>query len=363
MLVPSIFGISSIIMAAKGIKDGISAISNLSEAKDIINNAKSNYEREYEHTASVIESFINQDLAKIGEKKLEAMRLRERSIEIFSRLIEKLKVSDLELPDKNISVKDIVGEMKVERVQLVEGVKVLEGIVKSAGAAGLAYVGATGTAVAVGTASTGTAIASLSGVAARNAILAWFGGGSLAAGGGGMALGSIVLGGFVVAPALMFGGMVLNKYSEEKLAEAKAYEAKIEAELSKLRIIRNNINHSKKWLKIYSNTLDKLINLTEKLINQLIIIEDKAHNYGVRRFLNLFHLSWLLNLFHLSRYSPTDEEKVVLKYLFIINRSLKEILEIDLIDNTGLYALKKGVEAKVEKLNKQIDEIIQEGVL
>ena len=51
-------------------------------------------------------------------------------------------------------------------------------------------------------ASTGTAIATLSGAAATNATLAFFGGGSLAAGGLGMAGGTAVLGGLVAGPAL-----------------------------------------------------------------------------------------------------------------------------------------------------------------
>lgn len=45
---------------------------------------------------------------------------------------------------------------------------------------------------AFGTASTGASIAALEGAAATHAIWAWFGGGALADGGGGMALGSLV---------------------------------------------------------------------------------------------------------------------------------------------------------------------------
>jgi hypothetical protein len=70
-----------------------------------------------------------------------------------------------------------------------------------------ALLGIAGTA---GTASTGTAIATLSGAAATNATLAWLGGGALAAGGSGMALGTAVLGGVVVGPALLVGGLVLG---------------------------------------------------------------------------------------------------------------------------------------------------------
>jgi hypothetical protein len=50
----------------------------------------------------------------------------------------------------------------------------------------------TGAVGALATASTGTAISSLSGAAANSAILAWLGGGSLAAGGGGMAVGAVM---------------------------------------------------------------------------------------------------------------------------------------------------------------------------
>ena len=52
---------------------------------------------------------------------------------------------------------------------------------------------AMGVATTFGVASTGTAISTLSGAAATNAALAWLGGGTLAAGGGGMALGQTLL--------------------------------------------------------------------------------------------------------------------------------------------------------------------------
>ena len=73
----------------------------------------------------------------------------------------------------------------------------------TAGGGALGAVAATGVyaaAGAFGTASTGTAIGSLAGIAARNATLAWLGGGSLATGGAGMAGGVAVLGGIVLAP-------------------------------------------------------------------------------------------------------------------------------------------------------------------
>jgi len=59
---------------------------------------------------------------------------------------------------------------------------------------------------ALGTASTGTAIGGLSGVAAFNATLAWFGGGAIVAGGAGMAGGAGVLALIVMAPVALLAG-------------------------------------------------------------------------------------------------------------------------------------------------------------
>jgi len=91
----------------------------------------------------------------------------------------------------------------------------------------LAAFGAYGAAQALAFASTGTAIASLSGVAATNATLAFFGGGSLAAGGLGMAGGTAVLGGLVAGPALMVMGIIAGHAAKKDLE--KAYTNKAEA--------------------------------------------------------------------------------------------------------------------------------------
>lgn len=79
----------------------------------------------------------------------------------------------------------------------------------------------------LGTASTGTAIGTLSGVAATNATLAWFGGGALAAGGGGMAAGTAVLGGIVAIPALAIVGIFSHVQANKKIKEIEKQMNKI----------------------------------------------------------------------------------------------------------------------------------------
>jgi len=89
------------------------------------------------------------------------------------------------------------------------------------GGAALAFGAYNGT-MLLAAASTGTAISTLSGAAATNATLAWLGGGSLAVGGGGMALGSMVLGGIVAGPALAIFGHIVGNKGEEALNNARS---------------------------------------------------------------------------------------------------------------------------------------------
>ena len=88
------------------------------------------------------------------------------------------------------------------------------GAVAGTASGALAAFGAYGAAQALAFASTGTAISALSGAAATNATLAFFGGGSLAAGGLGMAGGTVVLGGLVAGPALLVMGLVAGKAAQ-----------------------------------------------------------------------------------------------------------------------------------------------------
>lgn len=87
-------------------------------------------------------------------------------------------------------------------------------------AGGSLAVGSWALVTALGSASTGAAIAGLSGVAATNATLAWFGGGALAAGGAGMAGGAAVLGGLFTIPLVYFAAKGSHKKAKE-LEEAK----------------------------------------------------------------------------------------------------------------------------------------------
>lgn len=146
---------------------------------------------------------------KIGKRELEVLS----SFKDFSDLIEKIQGR----PEfKNYSQgKYDIPEYNPEDLKNVSvGAGVLLGGLGGAAvgtAGGFAAAGATTSAVmALGTASTGTAISTLSGAAATNATLAALGGGAISAGGGGMALGTAVLGGATLGVGLLVGGIIFN---------------------------------------------------------------------------------------------------------------------------------------------------------
>jgi hypothetical protein len=95
------------------------------------------------------------------------------------------------------------------------------GGIATVGTGSLLAVAAYNGVAALGSASTGTAICTLNGIAASNATLAWLGGGTLASGGGGIVGGVAVLGGIVAAPVLAVGGFILASKAEENLAIAQ----------------------------------------------------------------------------------------------------------------------------------------------
>ncbi|MDQ0832450.1 hypothetical protein QF032_004294 [Streptomyces achromogenes] len=108
------------------------------------------------------------------------------------------------------------------------------GALGSAAAGAGAGVGITAAASSFGVASTGAAISGLAGAAAESATLAFLGGGSLASGGGGMALGATVLNFVTIGPALLVGGLLVKGQGTKALTRAREFEAKIAVAIAEL---------------------------------------------------------------------------------------------------------------------------------
>ena len=183
--------------------------------------------------------------------------------EVFGRIVitkeEEIQIlKKLHLIDQNMSVKDAEKKIKAERVDMEKMTNALTSAVTGSlaglAASGGAYLGVG----ALATASTGTAISSLSGAAATNATLAWLGGGSLASGGLGMAGGMAVMGGLVAGPLLAIGGSIFASKAAEKKEEAYENWKKVEAAAEKLKVVMSKLNAIAKYTRECNSTFKAL---------------------------------------------------------------------------------------------------------
>ena len=198
----------------KGFMDSKVASDLTADANSRVDEAKDHLERSRQLCAD--------SLSNYGEEKLFVLN---NSIARFIDSFEQIK--NLELVD-TVGL-DELRRLHVDKESMAElqemrqfAVVVAGGMTAGLAGGALTAFGAYNAAMTFGAASTGTAISALSGAAATNATMAFFGGGSLAAGGLGMAGGAVVLGGLVAGPALLVMGLITGKKAEEKLEVAKA---------------------------------------------------------------------------------------------------------------------------------------------
>jgi len=220
--------------AALGIGKGVKAGIDQKDAHDTNVQAQTLVDSATER-ALISRNNSGKAIENLGRKKVWIL---DNGIESFIRLFEQLHNVELresagldELRRFRIDDKSF-GELKQMSTMASS---IVGGLVSGAAAGALTAIGAYGGAMTLGAcATTGTAIASLSGAAATNATLAFLGGGALSIGGLGMAGGTMVLGGLVAGPALAIMGFVIGaKASANKdaaysnLAKAHKYEEEV----------------------------------------------------------------------------------------------------------------------------------------
>ena len=152
-------------------------------------------------------------------------------------------------------------------------------------------------------ASTGTAIALLSGAAKKNATLAWLGGGAMAVGGAGIAAGKAVLGGVVLGAISVVGGLLSNASGEAKLAEAKRVHAEAMAASERMDVMITGMRGIESMSDNYKNFIIKLSGLFAPYLAELDSIARKYprgadgkvdFNALSEMEQKTLHLSWLL---------------------------------------------------------------------
>ncbi|MCM2479863.1 hypothetical protein [Serpentinimonas maccroryi] len=221
MPIPLIVGVAAAAAGIYGAVKGVRGAIDHSNAKDINTDARSMVKSACE-TVEDQRKLTNSILEDYGQRKLRAFNgVIADFIETFERLknVELSQSPELDkLAAGDFSNRTLSGLRQNYQALKDAGLGVGAGL---GGGAALAFGAYNGT-MLLATASTGTAISSLGGVAATNATLAWLGGGSLVAGGYGMAGGVMVLGGIVAGPALAIFGHILGNKGEEALNKARS---------------------------------------------------------------------------------------------------------------------------------------------
>ena len=197
--------------AVKGFADNMEANRLTGNANDRIDAASEQLRRSRDVCANA--------LSGLGSEKIFVLNNSiARFVDSFS------KIKNLDLAD-SLGLEEL-SKFHIDRESLGEleemshlATTVAGGVTAGLAGGALTAFGAYTAAGALATASTGTAIGALSGAAATNATLAFFGGGSLAAGGAGMAGGA-------AGPALLVMGLVAGKKAGEKLEVARGNDAK-----------------------------------------------------------------------------------------------------------------------------------------
>ncbi|MDO5537330.1 MAG: hypothetical protein Q4F72_07370 [Desulfovibrionaceae bacterium] len=242
MPIPFIIGAAAAIAAAGGLAAGgygakkmYDSNKTMEQARSIHDDSVRSMEAQHKSTCMMMD--------EVGRYELTVMKSFRR----FSDLIEQIH----NRPDfKKISRNDaaIPAHSLEDLKEASVGAAVLLGALGGAGlgaAGGIAASGATTAAVmALGTAGTGTAISALSGAAATNATLALLGGGTLAAGGGGVALGTALLGASTLGIGLLVGGAIfalsgskLSEKADEAMKQARECERQAAAACARLKDI------------------------------------------------------------------------------------------------------------------------------
>jgi hypothetical protein len=146
----------------------------------------------------------------------------------------------------------------------------MTGLASAVGAGASAQAAALWGVSTFASASTGTAISTLSGAAAQNAILAWFGGGSLAAGGGGVAAGGAVLGLVSVVPVLLVGGMTMGIVGARTKTKAREYAATMELEIERIGLAQDLLGATDRRIEELRDLLGRM---TERATHELAVLE------------------------------------------------------------------------------------------
>ena len=276
--------------------------------KEEIQNLLDEAQQKYDSALSRLESqkrVTTRSLEKLGEIKLEAwsnsMDTFANAFGYFKNIEINRKIEmNLHFIGSNENPEQMLINMNQASMTASEIAKVGYAAIGTGALVGIASYGG---AMMFASASTGTAIATLTGAAKTNATLAWFGGGSKAAGGLGIAGGKLVLAGIMIAPILLVTALITNAKSKEKLAEAKRINAEALEAVSKMDIVTTGMDgiailsdNYTVFIKKMEKKFAPFIKELERLRKSYLSINDESIDYNLLTPVEqkTLHITWLM---------------------------------------------------------------------
>lgn len=327
MPIPFLFIAAGVGTGLLGVGKGIKAGIDQKEANDTNDAAEYKIEHAKERINTSRQN-CGKSIDDLGNKKVAVL---DGSIKTFILEFEKLNHVELsESSGLNELQKMVLDKKTFSDLKELQGVatSLAGGLVSGA----LMAFGVCGTAGALATASTGTAVASLSGAAATNATLAFFGGGSLAAGGLGMAGGTAVLGGLVAGPALAVLGFVVGAKASKNLDAANANWAKAKEFEEEMKTAADLCNGIRRRSTMFSRFLIRLQTIFDPLVYEMTqIIEQKGTDF--RTF--------------------SDDEKKCIASAMSLAGAIKAVLDTPILDEAGNLTQESGT--IVENTQKKVE--------
>lgn len=309
MPLPLILGIGAALAGAAGLGTGAYGAKKMKDAKDTMKEAearhkanKALFEKESEMT--------NKCMDELGKCELEILK----SFEKFSDLIEKIQ-NRPKFEDYSIDGVVLPKYDKEELDNVSIGAGVLLGGLGGAAlgtAGGFAAAGATTSAVmALGTASTGTAIYTLSGAALTKATLAALGGGAIAAGGSGIALGTTILGATTIGVGLLVGGVIFS------LTGGK---------------LSNKADEAWRQMRRAEDAINKICDYLLELRDSSRLYRKALGNVNAKYYDSLVKLSYIVNDLTKNDWNMfTEEEKLVTQNTILLVGLLYNMCKVNLV--------------------------------
>ncbi|MGF1276743.1 chemotaxis protein [Acetobacter pasteurianus] len=277
MPLPLILGAAALASAAYGAKKGYNGRQKHSEADAIVKDAKNRYDQK-RGIFDAQETATNSALEVLGKEELSIGQRFNEFKTLADALLKKLNVG------RRVKLEINIPQHKLESVESYSYTAI--GVLGAAAGAGITGA-ATGFAIyggvmALGAASTGTAISSLAGVAATNATLAAIGGGSLATGGLGMAGGTAILGAAVAGPVLAIVGWAYNNHGEGALKNAHKANDEVDSAVEKLEKAQKQLGKTEDYA---SNILNVLKSVYVQFDNYFDILKAVASQIDAAKVL------------------------------------------------------------------------------